>query len=155
MSLTIYEVFLRYKTDPNSGYTKVYQNWVTETLDEVFGLIGESVEDNSLVAHCLNLATEDGALRDTHAERVLRHFADLAKVFGNFVGVPEDQIVENIRSGYINTFSEQDIGIALTYRDKKNAGLPYLIRLEFVAEGTVLFPANLRKPPHLRLVKHD
>ena len=126
---------------PNAYNSFAFQNQDTRTLDERFGLTGVPVTKDSAIGIDLQMATGSSSLGMQEVELTLRYFANVGRQTGNFVGLPEKEIRENIRNERLSDLTEAGIEISIDYKDR---GVSYLKRID--VEGTsILFPANLRK----------
>lgn len=124
-------------------YSNCYQNKNTIDLDRVFKLNGNPVVRGSNQDFNLNTSIQGGSLGVFEIETLMKYFVILAKQAGNFVGLREDELRNNISSGKIKTFVEGDIDRALRYKDAVINNETYLKRLEVLGKSA-LFPANLR-----------
>ena len=137
--LTIHEI------PPVQGrvYTAIYQNRDTRQLDFLFGLYGQEQIDLQ-ISDKLYLATMASELGNDNVARVLRCFMEIAKRSGSFVGLREDEVRAQVRTGQWYGVRERDISHAILYHDMRHGGVAYLKQIR-VEGKDVLFPANLRK----------
>lgn len=122
-------------------YRTVFRNKDTRALDEAFGLDGTPVEEGSELDEILRFSTGTNALGKIEVENVLKHFADMARQHGYFVGLPGQNLLDMMAEGKIYGHPK-DVAIALRYQDPVQNGRIYLKALN-VEEVIVLFPTNL------------
>lgn len=124
-------------------YRTVFRNNDTRALDEAFGLDGTPIEEGSELDDILRFSTETNALGQIEVEDVLKHFADMARQQGYFLGLPGQQLLDRMAEGKVDAHP-RDVAKALRYQDPMQDGRTYLKALN-VEDVIVLFPMNLVK----------
>ncbi len=125
---------------PNDSFRRVYQDVETRNLDGFFGLEGKPVRKDA--QDLLGMAEKQAILDGPVTGKVAAYMIVLAQKYGNFVGVPEEELRTMIRSRTIVSLKEPHIDETLRYKGRMNGGQCYLRRVN-VDGINVLFPGCL------------
>ncbi|HLC88421.1 MAG TPA: hypothetical protein VJG49_00125 [Candidatus Nanoarchaeia archaeon] len=146
-------------------YSALFYNQDTQGLNRKFSLDSTPIVKGSNRDIDLDRSVELSALGHTNVERLLNYFVDLAKIYFNFFGIPEQELRDRISQNQyrVNPYQESKrrnlapkyllkedyIDQALLHQDLVASGnaidrVSYLKRIK-VKGKEVLFPANLRR----------